>query len=79
MKEITPIILFVLKLVLLITQMINLNKPIKKQTFDYSKMGDPVLHDSIIAKFKAMHQVRMDTSQVLVREVRSFGHEPIQK
>jgi hypothetical protein len=64
MKEITPVASFVLKLVLVIMQLINLNKPIKKQTFDYSTMGNPVLHDSVIAKFKAMHQVRMDTTKL---------------
>jgi hypothetical protein len=62
MKEITPVALFVLKLVLVIMQLISLNNPIKKQTFDYSTMGNPVLHDSVIAKFKAMHQVRIDTT-----------------
>ena len=64
MKEVTPILLFVLKLVLAITQLINLNKPIEKPRFEYSKMGNPVLHDSVIAKFKAMHQVRMDTTKL---------------
>ncbi len=62
MKDTIHIVLFVLKLVFAIAQLISINTPKKVHTYNYSKIAYPVMRDSVIAKFKAMHQVRMDTN-----------------